>query len=666
MKVFRSLDNLPAFKNAVITIGSFDGVHQGHQQILKKVNLLAHNTGGESIVITFHPHPRLVIVDNDMDLKLLSISEEKIALFETYGVDNVVIVPFTIEFSQQRPEEYIENFLIGKFHPKYVVIGYDHRFGAGRQGDINYLRWYAEREKFEVVEIHQQTINDIVVSSTKIRKALQAGKIKDATQLLQHYYAIKGVVIHGEKLGHTLGFPTANIKIQEKHKLIPAEGIYAAFATIGGKRYGGMMYIGTRPTITGSGKMSLEINIFDFNEEIYGKPITIEFVEYIRPDATFSSLDLLKEQLEKDKSDSLEILSQYKTKLQKHHKYPSVAVVILNYSTKDQLSKFLPVLQQTTYPNYRIIVADNGSTDKSVQLLKEQFPEIDRIEFLKNYGFAEGYNQALKQVDADYFVLLNSDVEVTPDWLNPMIELMEKEENIGAVQPKIRSYHNKDEFEYAGAAGGWMDSLGYPFARGRIFNHIEKDKGQYDDATEIFWATGAAFCITSKLFHDSGGFEGEFFAHWEEIDLCWRLKNAGYKIMVEPKSIVYHVGGGTLKYVSPKKTYLNFRNNHLTFFKNESTGKLFWLMPLRLILDGIAGLLFLTEVKFNHIWAIIKAHFYLYLHLPKYIAKRKKCSKIVERIKVSETPNLAGRYNKSIVWKFYVKGIKTFTELFQN
>ena len=266
-------------------------------------------------------------------------------------------------------------------------------------------------------------------------------------------------------------------------------------------------------------------------------------------------------------------------------------------------------------------------------------------------------------VEADYYVLLNSDVEVTAGWIEPVIELMERDPSIAACQPKIRSFHHRDQFEYAGAAGGWIDILGYPFCRGRIFAHMEKDSGQYDNTQEVFWASGAAFFIRSRLFHAIGGFDKDYFAHYEEIDLCWRLKRGGYKIMVRPRSVVYHVGGGTLTYNTPYKTYLNFRNTLFTILKNEPKERLMWLLPLRLVLDGVAGGLFLFQGKFRHISSIVKAHrsfFSSYGHL---LEKRKRYGELINRASIDTKENKTGVYQKSIIWQYYALGKRTFRQL---
>ena len=282
MKVFYDLDHLPNFSNTVITIGSFDGVHQGHQKLIQKVNQLARQTNGESILITFHPHPRLIVYPKDKSLQLISSIDEKIQLLEKLGIDNVVVVPFTIEFSQMSADEYIEQFLVSKFHPSYIVIGYDHRFGLSRQGDVNYLKWHGDRCNYEVKVIEKQEIEDIAISSTKIRHALNHGDIQIANRLLDHPFLLTGTVEHGQKIGSDIGFPTANLSITESHKLIPPDGIYAVFATHQEKRYRAMLYIGSRPTIKELNNRTIEVNIFNFDKKIYGDDLQIEFIKKIR------------------------------------------------------------------------------------------------------------------------------------------------------------------------------------------------------------------------------------------------------------------------------------------------------------------------------------------------------------------------------------------------
>jgi riboflavin kinase/FMN adenylyltransferase len=669
MNVYNNLSDLPDFQNAILTIGSFDGVHAGHQKILERINQLAQNNNGESIVITFHPHPRQVIYPNDKSLRLLNSIDEKVALFEKYGVDNVVVVPFTVEFSQQSADEYIQKFLLEKFNPKYIVIGYDHKFGLNRQGDINYLKWYSKEKEFEVVEISRHDIKNIGISSTKIRNFLLEGKVNQAGNLLNHHYSMSGTVVRGQGIGKDLGYPTANIQIKNSFKLIPLGGIYAVQVIYRDQRYGGMLYIGDRPTLKEYDNQTIEVNIFDFHKDIYGERLTVEFIDHIRGDVKFENLDGLKDQLGKDKIASLAILEKEKSAKvelknpQEKSTLPSVAVVILNYNGVDFLKKFLPSVLKSEYKNLSIHMADNGSSDTSIALLKTTFPGVEIIDLEDNHGFAQGYNLALDQVDADYLVLLNSDVEVTQNWITPIIELMERDKTIGACQPKIKSYHNKEYFEYAGASGGWIDRLGYPFCRGRIFDKLEKDQGQYNTTSEIFWASGAAFFVRGKLFKALGGFDPDYFAHAEEIDLCWRIKRAGFKVMVKPRSVVYHVGGGTLDYQNPRKTYLNFRNTLFTILKNEPKRKLFWLIPTRLILDGIAGGLFLVQGKFSHIKSILQAHLSFYQSFYSMVEKRKMYNEKIQKISISNTPNKVGTYQGSMVWQYYIRKVKFFKNL---
>jgi GT2 family glycosyltransferase len=329
-----------------------------------------------------------------------------------------------------------------------------------------------------------------------------------------------------------------------------------------------------------------------------------------------------------------------------------IAVVILNWNGKSFLAQFLPSVIQFS-DQAEIIVADNASTDDSISFLTEKFPAVKVIALPQNYGFAEGYNQALKQVDTPYYVLLNSDVEVTENWLSPLLDLLEKDQSIVACQPKIKNYKDKTSFEYAGAAGGYLDKYGYPFCRGRIFDSLEKDTNQYNEVTEIFWASGAALFIRAKAYHKIGGLDEFYFAHMEEIDLCWRLKNQGHRIVYCPSSTVYHVGGGTLNKINPKKTFLNFRNSLLTLHKNlpknDRTLKIF----IRLCLDALASFKFLLDGKPNHSWAIIRAHFSFYLAIGQNSKKRNK----------TNNPNLKGMMELSIVKEYFLKKKKTFDRL---
>lgn len=335
---------------------------------------------------------------------------------------------------------------------------------------------------------------------------------------------------------------------------------------------------------------------------------------------------------------------------------PSIAIVILNWNGKHYLQQFLPSVFTTSYPNFRIIIADNASSDDSIVFLKEAYPQVETILLEKNFGFAQGYNEALRRVTADYYVLLNSDVEISPDWLQPMIELLENDEYNAACQPKIKSYKNKQSFEYAGACGGWLDVYGYPFARGRIFDVCEEDRGQYDTTEEVFWATGAALVIKSRVFSQVKGFDEYFFAHQEEIDLCWRMQLAGYKIFCCPSSVIYHVGGGTLPRGASKKTYLNFRNNQIMLAKNLPWSEKWWKVPYRLALDQVSALKGLLSGDGGYFISIIEAHCaFLY-----WLFFGNKRWKPVKRKKLS---TLRGVYTGNAVWQHFVKKKQYFTEI---
>ncbi|MFW6327809.1 MAG: glycosyltransferase family 2 protein, partial [Bacteroidota bacterium] len=285
-----------------------------------------------------------------------------------------------------------------------------------------------------------------------------------------------------------------------------------------------------------------------------------------------------------------------------------VAVVILNWNGIAYLKHFLPSVVKYSNESARIIVADNGSVDGSIDFLQKYFPSVEVLQLDQNYGFAGGYNRALANIQAEYYILLNSDVEVTDNWIDPVVKEMDADKHIAAAMPKIKAYANKKYFEYAGAAGGFMDSYGYVFCRGRLFNDIEEDHGQYDDPVDVFWATGACLFIRSEIFHRLGGFDDSFFAHMEEIDLCWRIKNDGFRIMCYPRVEVFHAGGGTLPYNNPRKVFLNFRNNWLTLYKNLPRKRLNKILFFRFLLDLLAAFQFLIYFKPSSSWAIIRAH----------------------------------------------------------
>ncbi|MBI1223979.1 MAG: bifunctional riboflavin kinase/FAD synthetase [Bacteroidetes bacterium] len=665
MKLHKDLNNLPQFRNAVITIGSFDGVHCGHRKIIKKVKDLALATGGESIIITFHPHPRQIIYPKDNTLRLLTTTEEKIRLLEKTGIDHLVIVPFTFEFSQLNADEYIQKFLVGKFEPKHIVIGYDHRFGMNRQGDINFLRWHERNLGYKVVEIKKAEIDELAVSSTRIREAVESSDVARAARLLGNYFTLTGKVVKGQQIGATIGYPTANLEIREAAKLFPPDGVYACFVKHDEERMPGMLYIGKRPTLKKYQNRTVEVNIFDFKKSIYEEELEVELVQFIRPDEDLKDLDALKDQISKDQEAAASILQKAEKQVVEWQNLerPSVAVVILNYNGKNFLEKHLPSVLKTRYANCRVYVADNASKDDSVAYLEKNFPKTKIIHLEQNFGFAKGYNLALQDLDEDFFVLLNSDVEVPDNWLEPMVSVMEKDTSIAALQPKIRALGQPEYFEYAGAAGGWIDSLGYPFARGRIFDTVEKDNGQYDNTVEIFWASGCCMMVRGPLFKGFGGFDNDFFAHLEEIDLCWRFKRAGYKVVFTPKSTVFHLGGGTLGYHSPYKTYLNFRNSYYTLLKNEGVIKLAFLLPLRLMMDTLAAFNFLMQAKWLHAQAVIASFFSVFLALVLFIKKRLELELLLDKIRISPQSNRHGILPGSIVLKYFVLGKKFFSKL---
>ncbi len=331
-----------------------------------------------------------------------------------------------------------------------------------------------------------------------------------------------------------------------------------------------------------------------------------------------------------------------------------LAIVILNWNGADLLERFLPSVIKFS-EGADIYVADNASTDESVAFVRANYPEIKIIENKVNGGFAKGYNDALKHVKADIFCLLNSDVEVSEAWLEPILKSFKEIPEASIIQPKVLDLMRKDYFEYAGAGGGFLDQLGYPFCRGRIFQALEKDEGQYDDTVEIFWATGACMFIKSDVFEHLGGFDEDYFAHQEEVDLCWRAWNSGYKVYYVGASKVYHLGGSTLSNMNPKKTYLNFRNSLFSITKNLPRKKAFLIILFRLILDGIAGLRFILQFKGNHFLAIIRAHLSYYRNFGKTYRKREKANFILKYYTT-----------KSIVWSHFVHQVRKFNILVKD
>ncbi|MDG1039780.1 MAG: glycosyltransferase family 2 protein [Polaribacter sp.] len=328
------------------------------------------------------------------------------------------------------------------------------------------------------------------------------------------------------------------------------------------------------------------------------------------------------------------------------------AIVILNWNGKKLLEQFLPSVVNFSSNEAEVYVADNASSDDSIKFIKEFYPTVKIVKNAKNGGYAKGYNDALQHIDADIYCLLNSDIEVTENWLTPVLNVFKNEENTAIIQPKLLDFKNKSKFEYAGAAGGFVDLYGYPYCRGRVFNHLEKDNNQFDDTSEIFWASGACLFIRSKLYHRLGGFDEDYFAHQEEIDLCWRIQNEGFQIKYVGVSTVYHVGGATLQETNPHKTFLNFRNSLLNVVKNVPTKWFLFVVFSRLILDGIAGIKFMIELRPIHTLAIVKAHISFYKNFAKFIRKRKK-------LQQKENYNL----NTSIVWQYFFLRRKKFQDL---
>ena len=310
-----------------------------------------------------------------------------------------------------------------------------------------------------------------------------------------------------------------------------------------------------------------------------------------------------------------------------------VKVVILNWNGRAHLERYLPSVVRHTMPQYGVVVADNGSIDTSLEYVAEAFPQVEIVRLDRNYGFAEGYNRALREVEAEYFVLLNSDVEVSEGWCEKLVAALDADPQLAAVAPKLLADTDRERFEYAGASGGFIDILGYPFCRGRILSTTERDEGQYDTPREVFWASGAAFACRAEVFKSEGGFDGDFFAHMEEIDLCWRMQSSGYRIGVEPRSKVYHLGGGTLSALSPRKTMLNHRNNLAMLYKNLPTGHLLWVLPVRLVLDGVAAANYLAKGQWSCVKAVWQAHVGFCRMLPALRAKR-----AAERAKRSKLP----------------------------
>lgn len=339
-----------------------------------------------------------------------------------------------------------------------------------------------------------------------------------------------------------------------------------------------------------------------------------------------------------------------------HAPWPECCLAILNYNGRNHLEEFLPSLKKTNYPCFRIVVIDNASTDDSVVWLNQHYPEIEVVKLPRNYGYAGGYNQGLKAIQTEFLVLINSDVAVDPQWLKPLIEDFLVQPDVAAIQPKILNHRKREYFEYAGAAGGFIDRYGYPFCRGRLFETLEKDSGQYDEACEVFWVSGACMAIRKSAFLQAGGFDDSFFAHMEEIDLCWRLHLLGYRLTYQPESTVYHLGGGTLNYGSARKVFLNFRNSLLMMAKNLPVSEVYVKVLTRLILDGITGIRFLTQGNFSGCWAIVQAHFAFYARIGQVLKHRKSWN-------LKPMLSISGVWKGSIVWSYFGRKKTRFSKL---
>ena len=649
MKLHRGIQNLPVFRKAVVTIGSYDGVHRGHRKIISRLVNLSKENGGESVMITFEPHPRIVLFPEQSDLKLITSLDEKVSLLSETGLDHLVILPFDSSFAAQEPEVFIKDVLVKNFQPAVISIGFDHKFGKNRAGNLQLLKELAPKYSYKVSEINRQAITDVKISSSNIREYLHQGDITKANEFLGYNFTISGLVDRGDQIGRTIGFPTANLAIDSSYKLIPSSGVYAAKTFVNGIAHKSMVYIGQRPVVKGDNSVRIESHIFDFQEDIYNHEIKLEFVAFIRSDKDISNLEDLKKQLSLDE----EAVKQF-------FETQEVVSVILNYNGLNHLKAYLDDVKVSLGKYSRLIIIDNASSDGSVDWIIENHPDLELILNPKNYGFAGGYDAALKEISAKYFVLINSDLRLTENWLSPLINTLEENSSIAAIQPKVLSLTEPDKFEYAGAAGGFLDKWAYPFCRGRIFDHTEKDVGQYDDLEEVFWATGACMVIRADLYKSIGGFDGDFFAHQEEIDLCWRLKRAGYSIYSNCESVAYHLGGGTLAYGSPFKTYLNFRNSLFMIIKNQP--RYFGFIVWRLMLDGIAAFKFLMEGKIKHTWAVFKAHLSVYASIAKLIRKRRQTKILIEENRIAPE-NTIGRYNLSTIYRYYFKKQLRFSDI---
>ncbi len=650
MKVHDGVEDLPQMTRAVVTIGSYDGVHLGHREILRQLVDRAAARDGESVVISFDPHPRLLLYPEQTDLKLLSDRSEKVRVLRKLGIDHVVFIKFTKQFSEQSPESYVRDFLLGLFDPSAIIIGYDHKYGKDRAGDIDLMRQIASEHGVDLQVIEKHEADHIKISSSRIRQSLAGGRVSEAADLLGRPYRVAGSVAMGDQIGRTIGYPTANLVPRSSHALLPAAGIYVTDTIIMGRRYPSMSYLGDRPALEHDDSYRLETHVLDYEGDLYDQEIAIDFLYRLRADSGFESMEKLQQQLQADESASRSY----------HDKRVSTSAIILNYNGLAHLQTYLPAIYSAIPDTDELIIVDNASTDGSVPWLREHHPEIRLLVWEKNYGFAGGYKKALEQIQTDYYVLINSDLRFARPWYQSIIQEMESSPRIGAAQCKILSLRDPEFFEYAGAAGGYMDRWLYPLCRGRILDYCEKDLGQYDTRERIFWATGAAMVVRGCAYHEVGGLDEDFFAHQEEIDLCWRMQRAGYEIQYFPEEEVYHLGGGTLSYGSTFKTYLNFRNSLVLLIKNEQSS---WLRLLlwRMVLDGVAAIKFLLSAQPAHSWAVLRAHGYIYTHIGALVRKRRQLKELLD--KRDEDVVVHGRKPYSIIWNYYIKKRLSYQEM---
>lgn len=657
MNVHRNLKDLPDFNNAVIAIGAMDGLHFGHRTIITELCRLAKKKKGESVLMIFHPHPRKVVFPNDDSLKLITTLDEKISLLEKTELDHLVIAPFTIEFSQIDPRVYVEDVLIKQLKAKHVIVGYDHRFGLNRGGDISLLREYEKEGYFEITEIEKQQIDDLHISSTKIREHIESGKLELANKLLVEPYFLSGKIEKGLGIAKDLGYPTANISFAKKDKVLPPNGSYAARCKIDGKLYDGMLYIGFSESLKQNAPLSAEMNLFHlFEEDLYGNEIQIWPIKFLRKDQKFRNKAELLFNISADKIEAQHILAEKKDDFSK------AVVAILNYNGQKLLEEYLPSIIANVSKDVRIVVIDNASTDHSITFLEQNYRQIKLIKLNSNKGFAGGYNEGLKQLNCQYGILINSDIRFANDWITGAVSYMDEHPNVFALQPKIRSDKQKDFFEYAGAAGGLLDILAYPMSMGRIFDAVERDEGQYDGIHEIFWASGACTIVRMHDFALAGGFDADFFAHQEEIDLCWRMKRLGRSVVAMNTDFVYHLGGGTLDYQNTRKNYLNFRNNYWMILKNEQgVLKIGIVLILRILLDLVFAFKLLFTFKPNAFVSTLAGIGSGVIGIFKTGKKRRQMAYLLNRF-ANEQMNKKGRVNAIAPISYYILSKKKFSQ----